>query len=131
MIDETERNAFKCFCKIEFGGVFQYDYDNPNKMNDDCAVIDIGFDTDDENIGTHYDFIVAFLTAFFLNWVGYITTFFINDSIATRSGGISGFGMSIVKVALIVQHIYEKDGVTSYNIVYDYCRSCVLYVRNV
>jgi len=78
-------------------------------MNADCTGIYIGLDTDNENLSTHYEFIIAFLTAFFLNWLGYIATFFINDSIATRSGGVSGFGLSIVKVALIVQHVYEKD----------------------
>ncbi len=79
-------------------------------MNDYCTLINVGFIKDTNNVGTYCDFIIAFLIAFFLNWIGYITTFCINNRIATRWGGLSGFGLSIIKIALIVQYINKTDG---------------------
>jgi hypothetical protein len=71
--------------------------------------IDVGFELSNDDNGTMTDFIVAFLISFFLNWIGYIATFFMNNRIATQSGGLSGFGLSLVKVALIIQYIQEKE----------------------
>eukprot|EP00050_Salpingoeca_kvevrii_P006122 m.287577 g.287577 ORF g.287577 m.287577 type:complete len:216 (-) comp11805_c0_seq1:259-906(-) len=58
-------------------------------------------------LGDDLTFICTFLVSFFLSWLGYLFCFCLGQSIAARSGALSGFGLSLVKVALIMKHMND------------------------
>ena len=50
--------------------------------------------------------------SFFFNWIGLLMTFCLSRTIAGRTGGVSGFGLSLVKVAAVLYRLHrmEMDG---------------------
>eukprot|EP00794_Sanderia_malayensis_P007492 gene7492-8323_t len=59
---------------------------------------------DDIRIGTDLNFIVCFLLSFLLNWIGLLAGYCFGTTIACQYGALSGFGLSLVKWGLVVQH---------------------------
>lgn len=56
-------------------------------------------------VGTDIDFFCCFLIAFVFNWVGLVCTLCcLTVTIAGRAGAMAGFGLSVVKWALLVMH---------------------------
>merc|ERR1711892_910111 len=52
---------------------------------------------DRARLGNDWQFILYFLLAFLFNWVGLFATFCCSTTAAARYGGLSGFGLSLVK----------------------------------
>ncbi|ESO99956.1 hypothetical protein LOTGIDRAFT_230882 [Lottia gigantea] len=55
-------------------------------------------------IGTDGMFICTFVVAFLFNWVGFLLSLCISNTVAGRCGALSGLGLSIVKWVAIVKH---------------------------
>lgn len=56
-----------------------------------------------ENLGTDSVFILCFLVCFLFNWVGYVICCCLFTSVAARCGAISGIGLNLVKILLILK----------------------------
>jgi len=52
---------------------------------------------DRARLGNDWQFLLYFLLAFLFNWVGLFATFCCSATAAARYGGLSGFGLSLVK----------------------------------
>ncbi|XP_061164242.1 NEDD4 family-interacting protein 1-like [Saccostrea echinata] len=55
-------------------------------------------------LGTDGMFLCAFVMAFFFNWIGFLCSICLFNTIAGRCGALSGLGLSIVKWIFIVKH---------------------------
>ncbi|KAK3099777.1 hypothetical protein FSP39_009501 [Pinctada imbricata] len=55
-------------------------------------------------LGTDGMFLCAFVMAFFFNWIGFLFSVCMFNTIAGRCGALSGLGLSIVKWIIIVKH---------------------------
>lgn len=55
-------------------------------------------------LGTDGMFLCAFVMAFFFNWIGFLCSICLFNTIAGRCGALSGLGLSIVKWICIVRH---------------------------
>jgi len=56
-----------------------------------------------DQLGTDSVFILCFLICFLFNWLGYIICFCLFTSVAARCGAISGIGLNLVKLLLILK----------------------------
>lgn len=56
-----------------------------------------------EALGTDSVFILCFLICFLFNWLGYLICFCLFTSVAARCGAISGIGLNLVKLLLILK----------------------------
>jgi len=54
-------------------------------------------EVDRDRLGNDWHFILYFIIAFLFNWVGLFCTFCCSNTVAARYGGLSGFGLSLVK----------------------------------
>eukprot|EP00112_Aurelia_sp_Birch-Aquarium-sp1_P013741 Seg293.5 transcript_id=Seg293.5/GoldUCD/mRNA.D3Y31 product="NEDD4 family-interacting protein 1" protein_id=Seg293.5/GoldUCD/D3Y31 len=54
-------------------------------------------------IGTDQHFVVCFLLSFILNWIGFLIGFCLGSSLAAHHGALCGFGLSLIKWALVIQ----------------------------
>lgn len=59
---------------------------------------------DDRLLGTDFMFFTAFLAAFLFNWIGFLLLICFCHTVAGRYGALAGFGLSLAKWTLIVQH---------------------------
>jgi hypothetical protein len=66
--------------------------------------------SDELDIGADSTFLLTFLISLMFNWVGFMLTFCVSNSLAGRYGAISGFGLSLVKWTLIMTHDYQNVG---------------------
>ncbi|CAL1530858.1 unnamed protein product [Lymnaea stagnalis] len=55
-------------------------------------------------IGTDGMFICTFLISFLFNWLGFLLSLCLSNTVAGRCGALSGLGLSIVKWVVIVKH---------------------------
>lgn len=55
-------------------------------------------------IGTDGMFICTFLISFLFNWLGFLLSLCVSNTVAGRCGALSGLGLSIVKWVVIVKH---------------------------
>lgn len=55
-------------------------------------------------IGTDGMFICTFLISFLFNWLGFLLSLCVSNTVAGRCGALSGFGLSIVKWVAIAKH---------------------------
>ncbi|XP_064608514.1 NEDD4 family-interacting protein 1-like [Liolophura sinensis] len=55
-------------------------------------------------VGTDGLFLCTFVISFLFNWIGFLVSLCISNTVAGRCGAISGLGLSIVKWAAIVKH---------------------------
>jgi len=55
-------------------------------------------------IGTDGMFICTFLISFLFNWLGFLLSLCVSNTVAGRCGALSGLGLSIVKWVVIVRH---------------------------
>jgi hypothetical protein len=55
-------------------------------------------------IGTDGMFICTFLISFLFNWVGFLLSLCLSNTVAGRCGALSGLGLSIVKWVVIAKH---------------------------
>lgn len=55
-------------------------------------------------IGTDGMFLVTFVLSFFFNWIGFLLSLCLTNTVAGRCGALSGLGLSIVKWVAIVKH---------------------------
>ncbi|KAK9524022.1 hypothetical protein VZT92_017889 [Zoarces viviparus] len=60
-------------------------------------------DADQLRVGNDGIFMLAFFMAFLFNWIGFILSFCLTNTIAGRYGAICGFGLSLIKWILIVR----------------------------
>lgn len=58
----------------------------------------------DMTIGTDSMFLCTFIMSFLFNWVGFLFSLCISQTVAGRCGALSGLGLSIVKWVAIVKH---------------------------
>ncbi|XP_046574095.1 NEDD4 family-interacting protein 1-like [Haliotis rubra] len=58
----------------------------------------------DMTIGTDGMFICTFVIAFLFNWIGFLLSLCISNTVAGRCGALAGLGLSIVKWVAIVKH---------------------------
>ncbi|XP_025085094.1 NEDD4 family-interacting protein 1-like isoform X2 [Pomacea canaliculata] len=58
----------------------------------------------DLTIGTDGMFICTFLISFLFNWLGFLLSLCLSNTVAGRCGALSGLGLSIVKWVAIVKH---------------------------
>lgn len=56
-----------------------------------------------ENLGSDSVFILCFLVCFLFNWIGYVVCCCLFTSVAARCGAISGIGLNLVKMILIIK----------------------------
>ncbi|XP_041356661.1 NEDD4 family-interacting protein 1-like isoform X2 [Gigantopelta aegis] len=56
------------------------------------------------SIGTDGMFICTFVIAFLFNWIGFLLSLCISNTVAGRCGALAGLGLSIVKWVAIVKH---------------------------
>merc|ERR1711953_1667735 len=59
---------------------------------------------DRARLGNDWHFIVYFLICFLFNWIGLFVTFCCSRTVAARYGGLSGFGLSLVKWISLVRY---------------------------
>jgi len=55
-------------------------------------------------IGTDGMFICTFLISFLFNWLGFLLSLCLSNTVAGRCGALSGLGLSIVKWVVIARH---------------------------
>eukprot|EP01147_Barroeca_monosierra_P004829 gene4829-8676_t len=60
---------------------------------------------DEAYLGTDISFLLSFLMSFFFHMIGFLLAFCISTTLAGRYGAMSGFGLSLVKVAAFFYHI--------------------------
>lgn len=58
----------------------------------------------DMTIGTDGMFICTFLISFLFNWLGFLLSLCLSNTVAGRCGALSGLGLSIIKWVAIVKH---------------------------
>ncbi|XP_070198429.1 NEDD4 family-interacting protein 1-like isoform X2 [Littorina saxatilis] len=58
----------------------------------------------DMAIGTDGMFICTFLISFLFNWLGFLLSLCLSNTVAGRCGALSGLGLSIIKWVAIVKH---------------------------
>ncbi|CAF1011747.1 unnamed protein product [Adineta ricciae] len=56
------------------------------------------------DIGTDCTFLMAFIIAFFFNWIGFLAVICLIPTIAARFGAMSGFGLSVAKWITVVRY---------------------------
>lgn len=56
-----------------------------------------------QELGTDSVFILCFFVCFLFNWIGYLLCFCLFNSVAARCGAISGVGLSLVKLLIILK----------------------------
>ncbi|CAF1168598.1 unnamed protein product [Adineta steineri] len=56
------------------------------------------------DIGTDCTFLMAFVIAFFFNWLGFLAVVCLIPSIAARFGAMSGFGLSVAKWIVVMRY---------------------------
>ncbi|KAL5270784.1 hypothetical protein ACHWQZ_G001454 [Mnemiopsis leidyi] len=56
-----------------------------------------------ESLGSDSVFILCFLVCFLFNWVGYVVCCCLFTSVAARCGAISGIGLNLVKMLIIIK----------------------------
>lgn len=61
-------------------------------------------------IGTDCMFLCTFILSFLFNWIGFLFSLCITDTVAGRCGALSGLGLSIVKWVAIVKHNQWAEG---------------------
>lgn len=61
-------------------------------------------------IGTDFTFLCTFILSFVFNWVGFLLSLCISNTVAGYCGALSGLGISIVKWVAIVKHNQWADG---------------------
>ncbi|CAG5123120.1 unnamed protein product, partial [Candidula unifasciata] len=61
-------------------------------------------DMSDVAIGSDGMFICTFLVSFLFNWLGFLLSLCLSNTVAGRCGAMSGLGLSIVKWVAIVKH---------------------------
>jgi len=59
---------------------------------------------DRARLGNDWHFILYFLICFLFNWIGLFVTFCCSRTVAARYGGLSGFGLSLVKWISLVRY---------------------------
>ncbi|XP_055377009.1 NEDD4 family-interacting protein 1-like [Condylostylus longicornis] len=59
---------------------------------------------DNSLLGTDVVFVIAFVTSFLFNWIGFLMMTCFCHTIAARNGALSGFGLSLAKWTLIVKN---------------------------
>ncbi|XP_060581510.1 NEDD4 family-interacting protein 1-like [Ruditapes philippinarum] len=64
----------------------------------------------DITIGTDGMFLCTFIMSFLFNWIGFLFSLCISQTVAGRCGALSGLGLSIVKWVAIVKHNQWADG---------------------
>jgi len=57
---------------------------------------------DEQSLGTDVGFLFFFLLAFIFNWIGFFIAYCFTSSYSSHYGAISGFGLSLVKWAFIM-----------------------------
>jgi len=63
-----------------------------------------GIDGTEIAIGTDGMFICTFLISFLFNWLGFLLSLCVSNTVAGRCGALSGLGLSIVKWVVIAKH---------------------------
>ncbi|KAL4230385.1 WW domain binding [Mactra antiquata] len=61
-------------------------------------------------IGTDGMFLCTFILSFLFNWIGFLFSLCISQTVAGKCGAFSGLGLSIVKLVAIVKHNQWADG---------------------
>lgn len=61
-------------------------------------------------IGTDGMFLCTFIMSFLFNWIGFLFSLCISQTVAGRCGALSGLGLSIVKWVAIVKHNQWAEG---------------------
>ncbi|CAF0809507.1 unnamed protein product [Adineta steineri] len=56
------------------------------------------------DIGTDCTFLMAFIIAFFFNWLGFLAVVCLIPTIAARFGAMSGFGLSVAKWITVMRY---------------------------
>jgi len=56
------------------------------------------------DIGTDCTFLMAFIIAFFFNWLGFLAVICLIPTIAARFGAMSGFGLSVAKWITVMRY---------------------------
>ncbi|CAF5177016.1 unnamed protein product, partial [Rotaria magnacalcarata] len=56
------------------------------------------------DIGTDCTFLIAFIIAFFFNWLGFLAVVCLIPTIAARFGAMSGFGLSVAKWITVMRY---------------------------
>ncbi|EDV24707.1 uncharacterized protein TRIADDRAFT_56783 [Trichoplax adhaerens] len=67
--------------------------------------------TDDE-LGTGFAFMGSMFVSFIFSWIGFIICYCASSTVAGRYGAFAGFGLSLIKWAIILQHV-KFDGSTN------------------
>lgn len=68
------------------------------------------------DIGTDCTFLMAFVIAFFFNWLGFLAVVCLIPTIAARFGAMSGFGLSVAKwITVMRYHEFQNPSYTGQN----------------
>jgi hypothetical protein len=68
-------------------------------------------------IGTDCTFLMAFVIAFFFNWLGFLAVVCLIPTIAARFGAMSGFGLSVAKwITVMRYHEFNNSSFLNLNI---------------
>ncbi|XP_050415086.1 NEDD4 family-interacting protein 1 [Patella vulgata] len=95
--DEAERSKLEELQRLQEEDSQVDPEDNLRQSNNADRMSDIA-------IGTDGMFICTFVVAFLFNWVGFLLSLCISNSVAGRCGALSGLGLSIVKWVAIAKH---------------------------
>ncbi|XP_076467416.1 NEDD4 family-interacting protein 1-like [Babylonia areolata] len=80
---------------------------HPNGDSVSDSALEAGQNRDvfsDMTIGTDGMFICTFLISFLFNWLGFLLSLCLSNTVAGRCGALSGLGLSIIKWVAIVKH---------------------------
>ncbi|CAF0972328.1 unnamed protein product [Rotaria sp. Silwood1] len=68
------------------------------------------------DIGTDCTFLMAFIIAFFFNWLGFLAVVCLIPTIAARFGAMSGFGLSVAKwITVMRYHEFNNTSFMNHN----------------
>nr|CAB3263100.1 uncharacterized protein LOC101242705 [Phallusia mammillata] len=95
-------------------------YEDTQRLKEDEAraeIINYFFGTENDNeiyvdgfaVGSDCTFILAFIMAFFFNWLGFFIGYCILLSLAGRYGAISGFGLSIINWLMYLKYSHVHN----------------------
>ncbi|UJR21548.1 hypothetical protein I4U23_024632 [Adineta vaga] len=78
------------------------------------------------DIGTDCTFLMAFIIAFFFNWLGFLAVVCLIPTIAARFGAMSGFGLSVAKwITVMRYHEFNNSTIINGNFTSSFHRTTV------
>eukprot|EP00122_Pirum_gemmata_P013800 Pgem_evm1s12853 len=60
-------------------------------------------------LGDDVTFCVTFFVAFFLNWIGFLFSYFFSRTLAGRCGATSGFGLGLIRLSFDIRNRQIKN----------------------